>query len=114
MDEMNVKKWIGLFVVAVVVAGSVGAAETTEFTITGNPIFRDAFTADPATMVDGDTLYAYVGHDNAKGGQFFTMPDWRCYSTKDMKTWTSHGSIMRPEEFKFARPDVAWAAQMNE
>ncbi len=79
-----------------------------------NPIFSDVFTADPAAMVVGDTVYVYIGHDNAKEGQFFTMPDWRCYSSKDMKTWTPHGSIMRPEDFKFARPDVAWAAHMIE
>lgn len=71
-----------------------------------NPIFGDVFTADPAAMVIGDTVYVYVGHNNAKEGQLFTIPDWRCYSSKDMKTWTSHGSIMRPEEFKFARPNA--------
>lgn len=80
----------------------------------GNPIFRDVFTADPAAMVVGDTVYVYAGHDNAKGRQFFTIPDWRCYSSKDMKTWTPQGSIMQPEEFKFARPNVAWASHMIE
>jgi hypothetical protein len=40
-----------------------------------NPIFRDVFTADPVAMVFGDTVYVYVGHGNAKVGQFFTMPD---------------------------------------
>jgi arabinoxylan arabinofuranohydrolase len=80
----------------------------------GNPIFRDVFTADPAAMVINDTVYVYVGHDNAKEGQFFTIPEWLCYSSKDMKTWTPHGSIMRPEEFKFARRNVAWAAHMIE
>ena len=53
-----------------------------------NPIFRDTFTADPSTLVVGDTLYCYTGHDRAVGRQFFTMPDWLCYSTKDMKNWT--------------------------
>ena len=46
----------------------------------GNPIFRDVFTADPAALVVGDTVYVYVGRDNAREGQFFTMPDWLCYS----------------------------------
>jgi arabinoxylan arabinofuranohydrolase len=58
-----------------------------------NPIFRDVFTADPAAMVVGDTVYVYVGHDSAKVGQFFTLPDWLCYSSKDMKTWTPHGQV---------------------
>lgn len=80
----------------------------------GNPIFHDVFTADPAAMVVGDTVYVYAGRDNAREGQFFTMPDWLCYSSKDMKNWTAHGPIMRPEEFAFARRDVAWAAHMIE
>ncbi len=79
-----------------------------------NPIFRDVFTADPAALVVDDTVYVYVGRDNAKEGQFFTMPEWRCYSSKDMKVWTSHGPIMRPEDFKYARPDTAWACHMIE
>jgi hypothetical protein len=77
-----------------------------------NPAFTDAFTADPAPLVVGDTVYAYVGHDTANVGQFFTMPEWLCYSSKDMKTWTPHGTIMRPEQFSFARAGSAWAAQM--
>jgi hypothetical protein len=77
-----------------------------------NPLFTDSFTADPAALVVGDTVYAYVGRDNARVGQFFVMNEWLCYSSKDMKTWTPHGTILRPEEFKFARRDVAWAAQM--
>ena len=79
-----------------------------------NPVFRDVFTADPAAMVVGDTVYVYVGHDAAKPGQFFVMPEWLCYSSTDMQTWTPHGPVMRPEDFSFARPDVAWAAHMTE
>ncbi|MEN6306986.1 MAG: beta-L-arabinofuranosidase domain-containing protein [Anaerohalosphaeraceae bacterium] len=80
----------------------------------GNPVFHDVFTADPAALVVGDTVYVYVGHDNATEGQFFTMPEWLCYSSKDMKTWTAQGPIMRPEDFKYARANVAWAAHMIE
>lgn len=79
-----------------------------------NPIFREQFTADPAALVVGDTVYAYVGHDGSKPGQSFVMPEWLCYSTKDMKTWTAHGPIMRPEDFSFARAGTAWAAHMIE
>ena len=32
----------------------------------GNPLFRDRYTADPAPLVVGDTLYLYVGHDEAQ------------------------------------------------
>jgi arabinoxylan arabinofuranohydrolase len=78
-----------------------------------NPIFRDAFTADPAPIVVGDTLYVHVGHDEAKGGEMFTMHEWLCYSTKDMTNWQVHGSVMRAKDFKWARGD-AWASQVVE
>jgi beta-xylosidase len=79
-----------------------------------NPIFRNTFTADPSTLVVGDTLYCYTGHDKAVGGQFFTMPDWLCYSTKDMTNWTAHGSILKATDFKYGSRNSAWAAQAIE
>lgn len=77
-----------------------------------NPIFRDVFTADPAPLVVGDTVYVYVGRDNAKDGEMFTMPEWLCYSSTDMKTWTPHGSILKPDDFTWGKADSAWAAQV--
>jgi len=76
-----------------------------------NPLFRDIFTADPATLVDGDTVYLYTGHDEAKGDELFTMKDWLCFSSTDMRNWTAHGSIMKATDFKWASQD-AWAAQV--
>ncbi|HCE45150.1 MAG TPA: glycoside hydrolase [Lentisphaeria bacterium] len=95
----------------ILLCGSIGSAVVVHAT---NPIFTDVFTADPAATVIGDTVYVYVGHDDANSRQMFNMPEWLCYSTKDMKTWTSHGPVMRPEDFKFARAGVAWAGQMVE
>ena len=54
--------------------------------IGANPLFTDTWTADPAPFVDGDTIYVYAGHDAAKDGEMFNMPDWVCYSSKDLKT----------------------------
>lgn len=78
-----------------------------------NPLFRDRWTADPAAIVHGDTVYLYVGHDEAKEGEMFNITEWLCYSTKDMKTWTYHGPILKPTDFKWAVRD-AWAAHMVE
>ena len=75
-----------------------------------NPIIRDLFTADPAALVVGDTVYLHVGHDEAKPGEMFVMKEWLCHSSKDMKTWTAHGPIMTPTDFAWAARD-AWAAQ---
>ena len=74
------------FVAALVLAtvfGSACAAE--DQPVPGsNPIIRDVFTADAAPLVVGETVYLYVGHDNAKGREMFTMPEWLCYSSNDM------------------------------
>jgi hypothetical protein len=85
----------------------------TTFEPTGNPVFRDVHTADPAPLVVGDTLYVYVGHDEAEEGEWFNITEWLCYSTKDMRTWTAHGSVMKPTDFEWAVRD-AWASQVIE
>lgn len=77
-----------------------------------NPIFRDTFTADPAPLVVGDTVYVYVGQDNAKGQEMFTMPAWLVYSSKDMKTWTAHGEVLRPTDFTWGDANSAWASEV--
>lgn len=77
-----------------------------------NPIFRDQFTADPAPLVVGDTVYVYVGQDNARGKEMFTMPAWLCYSSKDLKTWTAHGEVLRPTTFAWGERNSAWASQV--
>ena len=89
-------------------AVSVGAADPAPKI--SNPIIRDKFTADPAPMVVGDTLYLYVGHDVAQRDEMFNMREWMVYSTKDMKRWTDHGPIMNVADFKWAKQD-AWASQ---
>jgi hypothetical protein len=78
-----------------------------------NPLFRDAFTADPAPLVVGDTLYLYVGHDDAHGDQMFNITEWLCYSSKDLQHWTAHGSVLKPTDFKWATGE-AWASQVVE
>jgi hypothetical protein len=79
-----------------------------------NPLFTDAFTADPAITVVGNTVYAYVGQDKASVGGWFNMPNWLCYSTTDMKNWTAHGSVLTAKDFVNANSGSAWAAQVVE
>ncbi len=90
------------------------------FVPTGNPIITDKFTADPAPMVSNGTLYLYVGHDEyyegqdtASGGREFNITEWLCYSTRDMKTWTDHGSVLKPTDFSWGIGE-AWASQVVE
>lgn len=90
------------------------------FLNTGNPLFRSAFTADPATLVVGDTLYVFTGHDECyedsigyEGKYGFNITNWMLFSTTDMQTWTEHGVIMRPTDFSYGIGE-AWASQCIE
>ena len=79
-----------------------------------NPLFTDKFTADPAALVVGNTVYVYVGHDSASVGGWFNMPEWLCYSSTDMKNWTAHGPVMAAKDFVNANSNSAWAGQVVE
>lgn len=76
-----------------------------------NPIIDSIYTADPAPMVEGDTLYLYTTHDEDELiNDFYTMFDWYCFSTKDMVNWTNHGPIFSLDDIEWA-DDRAWAPQ---
>ncbi len=106
--------WLALIALcALALTGPASAQPTPGVPAGANPIIRDTFTADPAPLVVGDTLYLYVGHDQAAPGATFDMREWLVYSTKDMKTWTAHGPIMNVKDFKWAKSD-AWASQAIE
>ena len=107
-------------VALVTACSSASQKELNTFIAEGNPIITDKFTADPAPMVHDGTLYLYVGHDeyyegqdSASGGKEFNITEWLCYSTTDMKTWTDHGSVLKPTDFKWAVGE-AWASQVVE
>jgi len=76
-----------------------------------NPIIQTYYTADPAPMVHNGTVYVYTSHDEDETVRnFFTMNDWRCYSSTDMVNWTDHGAILSYKDFEWSRGD-AWAGQ---
>ena len=80
-----------------------------------NPIIQNVYTADPAPMVYGDTLYVYTSHDEDELiDGFYTMDDWKCYSTKDMVNWTDHGTVLSYSTFEWAKKNSAWAGQCVE
>lgn len=77
-----------------------------------NPIIQTNYTADPAPMVYNDKVYLYTTHDE-DGSTWFTMNDWRLYTTSDMVNWTDHGTVLSYTDFSWAKGD-AWAAQCIE
>lgn len=111
-------KRIALLALAAISFACAGSQKS--FVADGNPLIKDKFTADPAPMVHNGRLYLYVGHDEyyegqdgASGGREFNITEWLCYSTKDMKKWVDHGSVLKPTDFKWAVGE-AWASQVVE
>ena len=80
----------------------------------GNPIIQHHYTADPAALVQGDTLWMYVGHDFAGGQRGYVMKDWLVYSTTDMKTWTEYPVPLKIEDFSWAKSGDAFAGHVAE
>lgn len=83
----------------------------------GNPIlgFDEngdiMYAGDPAAMVDGDTVYIYAGHDTSTADNY-VMPEWVCYSSKNMTDWKYEGSVMKATDVSWRNDDTsAWASQ---
>jgi Beta-xylosidase len=97
---MKLKDFIALTIILVTISN---------FCFSQNPIIQTIYTADPAPMVFHDTVYLYADHDE-DGSTYYTMNDWRCYSSTDMVNWTDHGVVMSYKTFSWAKGD-AWAGQ---
>lgn len=83
-----------------------------EFTANGNPLITHKFTADPAAMVQGDTLWLYTGHDFAGGQKGYKMKDWLVYSSTNMKNWTEYPVPLKISDFAWAKSGDAFAAHV--
>jgi hypothetical protein len=84
----------------------------------GNPILGDGsyYSADPAPIVVGDTLYILAGRDEAPPDvNDFIMNEWQIFATKDVAshTWQHYPGILRPNTlFAWASPGHAYAGQI--
>ncbi|MEU7835281.1 glycoside hydrolase family 43 protein [Nonomuraea sp. NPDC049129] len=77
------------------------------------PITTSIYTADPAALVVGDTMYLYTGHDEAPaGGTNFVMRDWHVFTSGDATTWTDQGAKLKLSDFSWAGAD-AWAGEVE-
>lgn len=85
-----------------------------QFHSKGNPIITHEYTADPAALVKGDTLWLYAGHDFAGGQKNYKMKDWLVYATTDMKNWIEYPVPMKIEDFKWAKSGDAFAGHVTE
>lgn len=85
-----------------------------EFESKGNPIIRHQYTADPAVLVENDTLWLFAGHDHAGNQSGYHMRDWLLFSTTDMKHWKEHPVPLTIDEFKWAASKQAYAGHVAE
>lgn len=92
----------------------VAATDRHRFSSKGNPVFTHKFTADPAPIIKGDTLWLYTGHDFAGGQRGYKMKDWLVFSTTDMKNWTEYPVPMKITDFEWAKSGDAYAGHVAE
>lgn len=83
------------------------------FASKGNPIITHHFTADPAALVDGDTLWLYAGHDFAGDQKGYKMKDWLLFSTTDMTNWTEYPVPLKITDFEWATSGDAYAGHVE-
>jgi len=86
--------------------------DTYTFRSTGNPLFTHAFTADPATLVERDTLWLYTGHDDAGNQRGYNMKDWCVFSTSDMVNWTQYPTPLQIANFTWDKTGAAYAGHV--
>ncbi|WP_207425865.1 family 43 glycosylhydrolase [Pedobacter sp. SYSU D00535] len=84
------------------------------FTSTGNPVITHHYTADPAALVKGDTLWLFAGHDSTGGQKNYKMKDWLVYSTTDLKNWTEYPVPLKIKDFSWAKSGDAYAGHVTE
>jgi len=85
-----------------------------EWTANGNPLFRHEHTCDPAVMVCGDTLWLFAGRDAAGNKPGYHINEWLAFSTTDLKHWTEWPVPLRIGDFRWARPNNAFAGHVAE
>ena len=89
-----------------------GYVATYHFESHGNPIIRHIYTADPAAMVENDTLWLFTGHDMEGRQKGYVMRDWQLFSTTDMTHWTQHPCPLTVFDFKWATSKQAYAGHV--
>src|SRR3954469_13276094 len=97
--------WIGPLLVVL----SLIAVLTPTAARADNPIVQTIYTAAPAPLVYNGRVYLYTGHDE-DNSTYFTMKEWRVWSSADMVNWTDHGSPLNLASFSWASAN-AWAGQ---
>jgi hypothetical protein len=79
------------------------------FCFANNPLVTNVRTADANPFVYNDTFYIVCGQDEVNPNTF-DMYAWRLLSSTNMRDWTDHGQILRPDQVSWMPDNCAWAA----
>ncbi len=100
-----------LIMLAVVMLFSVNVSANNPIVKTDN-LGNRVYAGDPAAIVVGDTVYLFCGHDTSTTNYYY-MPEWLCYSSKDLVNWTYEGVPMRASDFSWGSASDAWAGEVE-
>jgi hypothetical protein len=75
----------------------------------GNPLVTNVRTADANPLVYNDRFYIVCGQDEVSTNAF-NMYAWRLLSSTNMRDWTDHGQILRPDQVSWMPNNRAWAS----
>ncbi|WP_204298488.1 glycoside hydrolase family 43 protein [Actinoplanes campanulatus] len=107
---MSKRRWPAAVCALVTAAAAIAVATPAQ---AANPIITSIYTADPAPLVVGNTMYIYAGRDEAPtGGTNFVMREWHVLSSTDAATWTDQGAKANIATFPWAGAD-AWAGEVE-
>lgn len=85
-----------------------------EYTAKGNPLFTHMHTADPAALVENDTLWLFTGVDEPGQHGTYVMRKWAVFSTTDLRHWTQYPTPLYVTDFKWANSKQAYAGHVVE
>lgn len=85
-----------------------------EYTANGNPLFTHMHTADPAALVENDTLWLFTGVDEPGQHGTYVMRKWAVFSTTDLRHWTQYPTPLYVTDFKWAKSKQAYAGHVVE
>jgi hypothetical protein len=100
---MTIDQFAGISLISLTAfLASIASAQTPRVVQSaGNPIIADGsyYSADPAPIVVGNTLYIIVGRDEAPAAvNGFNMNEWQLLATKNVAKgrWLHYQGILRP------------------
>lgn len=81
---------------------------------TGNPLITHKYTCDPAAMVYNDTLFIFCGEDATGSLSYYSIANWCCFATTDMKTFWEYDIPLYATDFTWNTGVYAYAGHVIE